>query len=133
MLSVASEHCVKSVRIRSFTGSYFPAFELNEDKYSVSLHIQFECGKIRTRKTPNTNTFHVMGFIAQNAPAQSRFFYQYYFDFCQPNRLIWKKTRSRSTCLVGLGQVCPFSLRVLQKWPKIKVPKSTIMLCKPQI
>ena len=53
--------------------------------------------------------------------------------FASPTDLSEKKTRSRSTCLVGLGQVCPFSLRVLQKWPKIKVPKSTIMLCKPQI
>ena len=46
-------HCVKSVRIRSFFGPYFPA-------YSVSLRIQSECGKTRTRKTPNTNTFHAV-------------------------------------------------------------------------
>ena len=26
-------HCVKSVRIRSFSGPYFPAFELNTEKY----------------------------------------------------------------------------------------------------
>ena len=26
--------------------------------YFVSLRIQFKCGKIRTRKTPNTDTFH---------------------------------------------------------------------------
>ena len=37
-------HCVKSVRIRSFTGSYFPAFGLNTEKYSVSIRIQSECG-----------------------------------------------------------------------------------------
>ena len=35
-------HCVKSIRIRS---------------YGVSLRIQSECGKIRTRITPNTDTF----------------------------------------------------------------------------
>ena len=28
-------HCVKSVRIRSFSGTYFPAFELNMERYSV--------------------------------------------------------------------------------------------------
>ena len=28
--------------------------------FSVSLHIQSECGKIRTRKTPNTDTFRAV-------------------------------------------------------------------------
>ena len=45
-------HCLKSVRIRSFSGPYFPAFGLNMERYSVSLRIQSACGKIRTRKTP---------------------------------------------------------------------------------
>ena len=36
----------KSVRIRSFSGPYFPAFGLNAERYRVSLHIQTECGKI---------------------------------------------------------------------------------------
>ena len=43
-------HCVKSVQIRSFSGPYFPAFGLNTERYSLSLHIQSECGKIRTTK-----------------------------------------------------------------------------------
>ena len=29
-------------------------------RYPVSLRIQYECGKIRTRKTPNTGTFHAV-------------------------------------------------------------------------
>ena len=45
-------HCVKSVRHRSFSGSYFPAFGLNTERYEVFLRIQSECGKIRTRKKP---------------------------------------------------------------------------------
>ena len=40
---------MKSVRIRS--------------SYSVSLRIQSECGKMRTRKTPNTDAFHVVRFM----------------------------------------------------------------------
>ena len=44
-------HCVKSVRIQSFSGPYFPAFGLNTERYSVSLRIQSKRGKIRTRKT----------------------------------------------------------------------------------
>ena len=37
-------HCVKSVRIWSSFNPYF----------------QFDCGRIRTRKTPNTDTFHAV-------------------------------------------------------------------------
>ena len=50
-------HFVKIVRIRSFSGPYFPAFGLNTKVYSVILIIHSECGKIRSRKTPNTDTF----------------------------------------------------------------------------
>ena len=51
---------MKSVCIRSFSGPYFPAFGLNTERYGVSLHIQSECGKILTRKTPNKDTFHAV-------------------------------------------------------------------------
>ena len=33
-----------------FSGPYFPAFWLNTERYFVSLRIQSECGKLRTRK-----------------------------------------------------------------------------------
>ena len=58
--NVCNAHCVKSVRIRSYSGPYFPAFERNTERYGVCLHIQLECGKIRTRRTPNTGTFHAV-------------------------------------------------------------------------
>ena len=38
----------------------FLAFGLNTEGYSVSLRIQSKCGKIRTRITPNTDTFHAV-------------------------------------------------------------------------
>ena len=44
-------HRVKNVLIRSYSGPYFPAFGLNT---------QSECGKIRTRITPNTDTFYAV-------------------------------------------------------------------------
>ena len=50
-------HCVKQVRIRSFYGPHFSAFGLNVERYGVSLRIQSECWKMRTRITPNTDTF----------------------------------------------------------------------------
>ena len=36
--------------MKSFSGPYYPAFGLNTETYGVSLRIQFECGKIRTKK-----------------------------------------------------------------------------------
>ena len=53
-------HCVESVRISSFSGSYFPAFVLYLQRYGVSLHIQSKFGKIRTRKTPKTDNFQAV-------------------------------------------------------------------------
>ena len=36
---------------------HFPAFRLNTERYSVSFRTQSEWGKLRTRITPNTDTF----------------------------------------------------------------------------
>ena len=55
--------CGKRVRIRGYSGPYFPTFGLNTERYGVSLRTQCECGKIRTRITPNTDTFHAVRFI----------------------------------------------------------------------
>ena len=49
---------MKNVLIWSFCSLYFPAFGLNTERYGVSVHIQSKCGKMRTKKTPNTDTFH---------------------------------------------------------------------------
>ena len=59
-LSLSQIHCVKSARIRSFSCPYFPAFRLNmgRDTPYLFVWIQSKCGKIRTRKTPNTDTFY---------------------------------------------------------------------------
>ena len=52
--------CVKIVRIWSYSGPHFPAFRLNTERYEVSLLIQSEYGKMRTRTTPNTDTFQAV-------------------------------------------------------------------------
>ena len=59
-------HCVKSARIRSFSGLCFPAFVVNTETYSVSLRIQFKCGKMGTRKAPNKDTFYVGVVLAES-------------------------------------------------------------------
>ena len=51
-------HCEKSVRVRSCSGPYFPIFRLSTERYGVSLRFQSEWGKMLTRITPNTDTFH---------------------------------------------------------------------------
>ena len=56
-------HCVKGVRIQSYSGPHFHAFGLNTERYSVSLRILSECGKMRTRITPNTDTFYTVPFL----------------------------------------------------------------------
>ena len=38
---------------------YFPAFGLNTERYEVNA----KYGKIRTRRTPNTNNFHAVYII----------------------------------------------------------------------
>ena len=72
-------HCVKSVRIRSYSGPYFPAFGLNTERYKVSLRIQSECGKIRTRITRDTDTFHILYILAllQRLKTSSKPFYNF--------------------------------------------------------
>ena len=53
---VKDKHRVKSVRIRSYSGP----------TYSVSVRIQSECGKIRTRITPTTETFYAVKIGAKS-------------------------------------------------------------------
>ena len=54
---------MKSVRIQSYSGPHFPVFGLNTERYSLSLRIQSKCGKMRTRITPNKDTFYVLYVI----------------------------------------------------------------------
>ena len=55
---LAGFHCVKSVRIRSNSGPYFPAFGLNTERYCVKIRENTdlknsECGNF-SRRVPNT-------------------------------------------------------------------------------
>ena len=58
--SLKSLHCVKRIRIRSYSGQHFPPFGLNTERYEVSFRIQPKCEKTRTRITPNTDTFQAV-------------------------------------------------------------------------
>ena len=60
------KHYAKIVRIRSFSGQYFPTFGLKTERYSVFLRIQSECWKLRSRKTPKTDTFRTVKLFQTN-------------------------------------------------------------------
>ena len=51
---------LKVVRIRSYSDPHFSAFGLNKERYGVTPRIQSERGKIRTRITPNGDTFYAV-------------------------------------------------------------------------
>ena len=59
-------YCMRSVRIWSFSGPFFPAFEPNTDIHTVSHHVQSKCDKMRTWKTLNTDTFHAAFVMCWN-------------------------------------------------------------------
>ena len=64
-------HCLKSVRIWSYSGRRFPIFGLNTESYGVSFRIQSECGKMGTRITPNTDTFYIMSISVLDFSTES--------------------------------------------------------------
>ena len=51
---------VKNVHIWCFSGPYFPAYQLNIERYFVFLRIHSKCGKVWIRKTPNMDIFHAV-------------------------------------------------------------------------
>ena len=51
-----STHTLRE-KYSEFCGPCFSAFRVNTEIYSVNLRILSECGKIRSRKIPNTYTF----------------------------------------------------------------------------
>ena len=59
------QHCVKSVRIRTYSGPHFPTLGLNTERHGISLRIQSKWGKMRTRITPNMDTFHAVQEAAE--------------------------------------------------------------------
>ena len=97
-------HCVKSDHIRSYSGPYFPAFGLNRDRYEVSFRIQSEYEKIRTRITPNTDTFHEVTFSVAGSTSQKIIIY-----------IIFKCSGLQGKTPAGSLWYCPVSLSVTYK------------------
>ena len=74
--------CVKSALIRIFSGLYFLTFGLNTERYAVSVCIQSKCGKIRTRKIPNMDSFYAVNMSSFDEAVVSisqRIYIPYFF------------------------------------------------------
>ena len=96
----ATEIFVKSKS--SYSGPYFPAFGLNTERYTISLRIQSECGKILTRITPNTDTFYAL-FLYDLELLPRVFFLEFSNDFqcsysVKPEDNSFLKVLSTSCC-----------------------------------
>ena len=55
-----NQHFVKSARIRSYSGPYFPAFGLNTERYSVSLCIQHSVRILENADQNNSEYGHFL-------------------------------------------------------------------------
>ena len=55
-----NRYFMKSVHIQSYSGPHFPVFGLNTERDFLSFRIQSECGKMRTRITPNMDTSYAV-------------------------------------------------------------------------
>ena len=88
---------MKSFRIRSYSGPYFPTFGLNTKRYEVSFRVQSECEKIRTRITPNTETFYAVKSAVKKTKHKNRYVCWHFrwwinsswFDFILVTFRIW--------------------------------------------
>ena len=85
-------NCIKSVRIRIYSGSHLLTFGLNTERYSVYLRIQFECGKMRSRITPNMDAFHEVWKLLTN-------FYKKLLHICLTGFYIFHRGESNLNCI----------------------------------
>ena len=67
------DQCVISVCIRCYSGPHIPSFGLNTERYSVSLPIQSQCGKMRIGITPDTDTFYIAKLFCQSGICKCRY------------------------------------------------------------
>ena len=78
-------HCVKTVRIRSYSGPYFSALGLNTERFGVSLRIQSECGEIRSVNSVNVRkNFATLKIFTLRKRARKLKRWQFYISqFCE--------------------------------------------------
>ena len=88
-----------------FAVQYFPSFGLKTERYSVSLRIQSEGGKIRTRKTTNMDTFDVvMIFLWVSFIFSCIYFYPFIPSATKDHALIIFNTNFAYSFLFAINQ-----------------------------
>ena len=70
-----------------FSGLYFPVFGLNTERYSISLHIQSQCAKIRTRKNS------VFGHFWRNVYFEFYLMFKLRLSFCLSGLILFASIR----------------------------------------
>ena len=71
---ITHTHYLKKYLIRSYSIQHFPAFRLNTERNSASLRSHSECGKMQTRITPNTDSFHAVTDKKYNKMSKKNYF-----------------------------------------------------------
>ena len=82
-------HCVKRVRIRSYSGPHFSAFGLNTERHRV--RIQSKCREMWTKITPNTDAFHAVSSVISHV----NLLYRVIYPSVIYHRLCQKKSKKR--------------------------------------
>ena len=88
-VSFFNKHCVKKVRIRSYSGLHFSRIFPHSDWISRDTEIQSECAKMwekmRTRITPNTGSFYAVKGVAKacNFLKEETLAKVFSFEFCE--------------------------------------------------
>ena len=80
VLYYINKHCVKSVRIRSFSGPYFPAFGLNGEILRISPCSAQMRESADQKKTPYLDTFHAVESCLEFTLNKDHIKSYHYFD-----------------------------------------------------
>ena len=85
LLYITSNTVWKVSKYGVFSSPYFPAFGLNTERYGVSLRIQSECGKIRTRKNSVFRHFSRCEILPEKGSLGTHFFILKYDCYFEPS------------------------------------------------
>ena len=117
------QHCVKGVHIRSYSGtySYFPAFGLNTERCEVSLPIQSECGKIRTRITLSEKSsiidlwHNITTPLLFTSSCQGEILFNWLLEKCSVylNKTLFKKINSQDSKHVMIRQYIIWIINII--------------------
>ena len=98
---IAEYHCVKSVRIRSFSGLYFPTFGLNTDQknFEYGHFSRSALPTVKWEKTNMTIRWLVRNVSSHLLPPHSCQNYVFNSLFCPHDLFGWSPNQSNRHCM----------------------------------